>query len=193
MLSCARVQFWAAVLLHAQMSILFPLVVRLALSSRHLPPRSSRTGPVGPVPGAGLTVQVNGAVPVVPLASVALAILARSLRITPQRVRWRMRSCWQGRADGFTDRFSYSYHIAIDLRNANVQHSRHRRYPLYIRARGHPGRASHRQPRTPSAKSPDLLKPAGRPSTQTLPACVNQRRAHRRRSPQSRLTVGFPS
>jgi len=23
---------------------------------------------------------------------------------------------WQGRADGFTDRFSYSYHIAIDLR-----------------------------------------------------------------------------
>ena len=31
---------------------------------------------------------------------------------------------------GFTDRFSYSYHIAIDLRNANVQHSRHRRYPL---------------------------------------------------------------
>ena len=83
------------------------------------------------------------------------AILARSLRITPQRVHWRMRSCWQGRADGFTDRFPYSYHIVIDLRNANVQHSRHRRYPLYIRARGHPGRTSHGQPRTPSAKSPE--------------------------------------
>jgi hypothetical protein len=59
---------------------------------------------------------------------------------------------------------------------------------LYVRARGHPGGTSHGQPRTPSAKSPDLRKPAGRPSTQTLPACVNQRRAHRRRSPQSRLT-----
>jgi transposase len=33
-----------------------------------------------------------------------------------------------------------------------------------------------------------LTRALGRPSTQTLPACVNQRRAHRRRSPQSRLT-----
>jgi len=37
------------------------------------------------------------------------------------------------------------------------------------------------------AKSPDLRKPAGGPSTQTLPASVNQRRAHRRRS-HARLT-----
>src|SRR5215470_14730301 len=61
--SFTTVQVCAAEPLHVQMTILVPFAVLLPLSSRHLPPRFRRTGPVGPLSGAAVTVQVNDADP----------------------------------------------------------------------------------------------------------------------------------
>src|SRR5215468_197512 len=70
--SCTTVHFCAAVPLQVQMSTLVPFAVLLPLSSRHLPPRFRRSGPAGPLLGAGVTVQVNAADPAVPLPSVTV-------------------------------------------------------------------------------------------------------------------------
>src|SRR5437016_5731958 len=58
--------------LQVQMATLVPLAVLLPLSSRHLPPRFRRTGPVGPLFGAAVTVQVNDADPAPPEPSAAV-------------------------------------------------------------------------------------------------------------------------
>src|SRR6266487_3214926 len=48
------------------------LALLLPLSSRHLPPRFRRTGPVGPLFGAAVTIQVNDADPAPPEPSAAV-------------------------------------------------------------------------------------------------------------------------
>ena len=63
--------------------------------------------------------------------------------------------------------------------NAAVQHPRHQRCPLYVRAHGHKGGPAHGQPRTLSAEPPDLRKPAGRTlCPQAHPASANVRRGN---------------
>src|SRR5258708_18954882 len=51
-----------------------PSVDRLPASVRHLPPRLSRTCPVGPASGAAVTVQVNEVEPVAPRLSMAVTV-----------------------------------------------------------------------------------------------------------------------
>ena len=83
--------------------------------------------------------------------------------------------------------------------NAAVQHSRHRRCPLYVRAHGHPGGPSHGQPRTLSRNrltcanqqaelcAPNRIQPARK--------CAGARQTnttHRRRCAAGTPAVGGP-
>src|ERR1700730_4372849 len=61
--SWAMVQFWELPPLHDQIWIFVPSALLLPVSSRHFPARSRCTGPVGPMPGAAVTVQGNEADP----------------------------------------------------------------------------------------------------------------------------------
>ena len=64
--SLTYVHCWAVLPLHVQMSAWVPFADLLPTSLRHLPPVTSRTGPVGPWPGAVVTVQVNDTEPDAP-------------------------------------------------------------------------------------------------------------------------------